>query len=241
MKNPEWTRFYASLATGAFFTVLFFTAQDIIDCMSGGCAIMFVSIFLALTAFAVAILFFTRARLMDDVLGGKNVLAHWTYPEEETKKSAEREYASYRENNMGLLLIVSIFMFIAMGFMAIFMGEAGLMTAAVLLVVLLICAVVAVVAPRLEYRRALKAPSDAFISDRGIVYEGAVYPFRSFLLWMTRVRFVEGTPKQPPLLVFSFFQIVGNTLFRTDEVCVPVPPGEEETARGIVGKLSGRA
>ncbi len=241
MKNPEWKWFYASLVSGVFFTVLFFTAQDIIDCMEGGCAIMFVSIFLALTSFAVAILFFTRARLMDDVLSGKNVLAHWTYPEEETRKNAEREYASYRENNMGLLLIVSIFMLIAMAFMAIFMGEAGLMTAAVLLVVLLICAVVAVAAPWLVFRRALRAAREAYISDRGVIYEGSVYPFRSFLVWMTRVSFVDETPKHPSLLVFSFFQIVGYSLFRTDDICIPVPRGEEDTARRIAEMLGRKA
>lgn len=237
MKNPEWKWVYVSLAAAVVFTVLVFTAESLVDCMHGGCAIMFVSIFLAISSFAVSVLFLTRARMMDSILSGEVQLAHWVYPDEETRKSAEREYISYRETNRGLFLVVAFFMVIAIVFMAVFMGEGGMITALVLLAVLAIIAVVSEVAPRLELKRALKAPGEAFISDTGVVYEGAVYPFSSFMMSKTGVTFVEKNPKHPALLVFSFFQLVGVFIPRSFTISIPVPPGEEENARRIADRL----
>jgi hypothetical protein len=237
--NPEWKWVYISLLAAGFFLVLAVFASTSMDCFSGGCAITFVSGFLVVCGVATALLFFTRAREMDAIIRGTNLLASWTYPEEEMRQSAEREYRDYREVNRGLLFVVGGFILIAMVLMAIFGGEAGLLTAGVLLVVFVLCAIASVAAPWLERRRAIASPSATLITDTGLVYEGAVHPFSSFLLRMDGIRFEEEAGEHPPLLVFSFVQIVGLFILRPYEVAVPVPRGEEERAREIAARLGG--
>ena len=117
----------------------------------------------------------------------------------------------------------------------------GVATAGLLFVVLIIIAIVSVVAPKLEYRRALGASREAYITDKGLIYEGAVYPFKSFMMRMTDVRFENVTDKTPPLLIFSFIQLVGLYIPRPFDISIPVPEGEVETARGIARKLGGIA
>lgn len=239
MENNQWKWVYISLIAAVVFLIIIVVAGSTMDGMSGGYAVSFTSFFLMLCGFAVALLFFTRARAMDDILNGKNLLAHWVYPEDETRKSIDREFIDYKEANRALLFIVGGFLVIAMVLMIIFGGEAGVATAGVLFVVLIIIAIVSVVAPRLERKRALTAPQDAYITDTGIIYEGGVFPFRSFLMIMDGVSYEKETKKHPPLLVFSFIQLVGLYILRPYAVSIPVPRGEEEKARGIARKLGG--
>ena len=240
MKNNEWKWVYLSLFAAVVFGIFMVVAGGM-DCMSGGCAIVFISIFLLISSFAVALLFFTRARAMDAILAEKNPLAHWVYGEEETRNSAEREYREYRENNRSLLRVVGVFLGIAMVGMVIFGGEGGITTAVVLFIVFLLCAITSVVAPVLERNRALKAVREAYITKEGIIYEGSVYPFSSFMMRMDGVRYRKRTANIPGILGFSFMQLVGLYIMRPFEISIPVPPGEEEDAVRIAGLLGGAA
>lgn len=238
MENNQWKWVYVSLSAAVFFILLIF-AGGTMDGMSGGYAVMFIAFFLTICSFAVALLFFTRARTMDAILGGKTLLAHWVYPLEETQKSAEREFALYREINRSLFIVVSVFMVIAMVFAVLLGGEAGILTAGILLLVLVIIAVVAWAAPKLEFRRALHASREVYIAENGIIYEGSVYPFSSFMMRMDGVRFMKAAGDNPALMAFSFMQLVGLFILRPFEISLPVPAGEEQKAKEIVERLGG--
>ena len=64
---------------------------------------------------------------------------------------------------------------------------AALETGLFLLALTVFLFIVSRVMPRIERQRAMKASHDAFISHFGIIYEGVVYPFRSFLVWQTGI------------------------------------------------------
>lgn len=241
MENNEWKKVYMSLIAAVFFIILIVVASETMDGMSGGYALSFVSLFLTISSFAVALLFFTHARTMDTILLGKNLLAYWVYPADEARKSAEREFVEYREMNRALLYVVGGFLCLAMVLVVIFGGEGGVPTAGILLGVLVIIVIVAWGAPKLELKRALNASRDAYIAENGIIYEGAVYPFSSFLMRMDGVRFTKGTGKRPPILGFSFMQLVGLLILRPFEISIPVPKGEERKALEIITRLGGSA
>ncbi|HIH27076.1 MAG TPA: hypothetical protein HA256_03675 [Methanoregulaceae archaeon] len=237
MKNHEWKWVYVAAGGAVVFFLLIGIADQSMDCMSGGCAVMFVSFFLAVTLVAVALLFWSRARTMDAILSGKELLAHWTYSDEDSVTSAEREFAEYREANKALFIIVGGFFLIAIIFLLIFGGEAGVLTTFILLGAVGIIALVAWGAPRLVYASSLKRSPEACIAGNGIIYREAVYPFRSFLNRLDGVSFREAAQGEPSLLIFSFIQVVGLYILRPYEVRVPVPGGEEERAREIARKL----
>ncbi|MCE5298137.1 MAG: hypothetical protein LLF84_04235 [Methanoregulaceae archaeon] len=237
MKNHEWKWVYLSALGVIFFLILIGYANEAMECMSGGCAVMFISFFLVITLIAVALLFWSRARNMDAILAGQDLLAHWTYSAEDSATSAKREFAEYREVNKALFIIMGGFFLIAIIFLLIFGGEAGVLTTLILLCVVGILALVAWGAPRLVYASSLKRSPEAYIAGNGIIYREGVYPFRSFLNRLDGVSFREAAAGEPPLLVFSFIQIVGLYILRPYEVRVPVPDGEEERAREIARRL----
>lgn len=239
--NTEWKKVAASLIAAVVFTVLCLVAYFFIDGMSGGFAIAFVSFFLAISSFVVALLFFSRARTMDTILSDPSPLAHWIYPDEMARASAEREYREFQARNRAMFIIIGGMLAVVALFFLLFVAEGGLETGLFLLAVALVLFVVSRVTPWLEWRRATGAPHEAVITRDGIVYEGSVYPFHSFLVFWHGVSLQEPKKKNPATLVFSFNQLVGRFIIQPFEVVVPVPHGEEETARRVVGDLGGNS
>ena len=238
MKNTQWKLVYGSLIAAVVFGVMSFGALTYIDGFSGGYALAFLAILLSVSSLGIAALFVQRARAIDDVLSGKQVLAHWVYAEDDAEKSVEREYVSYLGTNRTLFIVVSVMMALTMLVLVFFGGIGGRYAAGMLLVFLGIIAVVSEIAPRLERNRARRAPKEAYIAQNGIIYEGSAYPFLSFMVKMQAVRYNEGAGERPASLVFSFLQLI-LIIVRPFDVTIPVPRGQEERAREIVRALGG--
>lgn len=237
--NTEWKKAYLSVGAAILFFLVCVLSYTAIDGMSGGYAIAFVAFFLSVSGVAVALLFVTRARVMDAILADPAPLAHWTYPEGIAREHAEREYREFRERNRAMFVLIGGMLIVVALFFFIFVENGGAETALILLGVTVLLFVVSRVTPWLEQRRALNAPHEAIITREGIVYEGSVYPFRTFLVWWHGVTLREAGRKEPAALVFSFTQLVGRFVVQPFEVVVPVPVGEEERAGRVVRELEG--
>ena len=238
--NTEWKKVTVSLFAAVVFAFICFISYTAIDGMSGGYALAFVSFFLAVSSMAVALLFVHRARVMDAILADPSPLAHWTYPEELAHASVEREYLQYRERNRIMFYIIGGMLGLVALFFLIFVGDGGPETALILVGLMVILFIVSRIAPGFERRRAMGAPHAAYIAHTGLIYEGTVYPFRSFLVWWHGCSFHEASKKKPALIIFSFSQLVGRFIVQPFDVTIPVPAGEEEKAIRIVQELGGK-
>ena len=233
MENTQWKWYYRSLFSTVIFTIVCIYAFHFIDGMSGGYAIAFVSFVLAITGVAVAALFFHRAHVMDSILNSTCLLAHWIYSADEAEQSARREYAEYQERNRAMFLIIGGMLVLVALVMMIFAGEEGFITGVFLLAFTVFLFIVSRVAPAITLKYALGSPREAYIAENGIVYEGAVYPFQSFLMRMDAAKFRKRTGKKPAALIFSFTQLIGLNIVSPFDIEIPVPEGEDEKARKI--------
>jgi hypothetical protein len=236
MENTQWKWCYRSLFLTAIFAIICIYAFSFIDGMSGGYAIAFVSFFFAITGVAVAALFFHRAQVMDSILNSTRLLAHWIYSADEAEQSAKREYANYQERNRGMFLVIGGMLVLVALVMMIFAGEGGFITGLFLLAFTVFLFIVSRVAPVIALKYTLGSPREAYIAENGIVYEGAVYPFQSFLMKMDAATFHKRTGKKPAVLIFSFTQFVGLNIRSPFDIEIPVPEGEEEKACKIADK-----
>ena len=237
--NPEWRNAAASIAVAVLFFLFCILSLAVLDGMNGGFALAFVAFFLAVSGVAVALLYVHRARAMDAILNDPAPLARWTIPDDMAATEAGREYQDYRERNRALFLVIGGMLGACALFFLLFAGEDGILTGLVLLGFAVLLILVSRVTPCLAYRRAIRAPREVHISRTGLIWQGKVYPFRSFLVFYGGVSFREGAGGNPALLVFSFTQLAGRFLIQPFEVSVPVPPGEEEHARAIAGAPGG--
>jgi hypothetical protein len=239
--NTEWKKCIASVLAAFVFTVLCLVSAFFIDGMSGGFALALISFFLAVSSVVIALLFVHRARVMDAILADPSPLAHWIYPEEMARASVEREYRDYLERNRIMFMVIGGMMVAVALFFLVFVEEGGYETGLVLLAITAVLFAVSRAAPWLERRRAITASHEAVVTRTGIVYEGSVYPFRSFLVFRGGVSFREAGKKSPAVLVFSFTQLVGRFIMQPFDIVVPVPAGEEEKAGRVVKDLGGDA
>jgi len=239
--NTEWKKGIFSAIAAVVFTVLCLVSVFFIDGMSGGFALAFVSFFLAVSSVVIALLFVHRARVMDTILADASPLAHWVYPEEMARASVEREYRDYQERNRAMFIIIGGMLVVVALFLLVFVGEGGPETGLFLLAFAAFLFGVSRLTPWLERRRAMNAAHETVITRTGIVYEGSVFPFRSFLVFWHGVSFKKAEKKNPATLVFSFTQLVGRFIIQPFDVVVPVPPGEEEKAGRAVQELGGDA
>lgn len=238
--NTEWKKVAASLIAAVVFAFICFISYTAIDGMSGGYALAFVSFFLAISSVAVALLFLHRARVMDAILSDPSPLAHWSYPEEIAREIVEREYRQYQERNRIMFSIIGGMLGLVALFFLIFVSDGGLETALILLSLIVILFIISRIAPGIEHRLAMGASHAAFIAHTGLIYEGTVYPFHSYLVWWHGCTFREASKKRPAMIIFSFSQLVGRFIVQPFEVTIPVPAGEEEKAKRIVQELGGK-
>jgi len=237
--NNEWKKGAASLFAAVVFTLLCIVSYTTIDGMDGGYAIAFISLFLAVGGVVIALLFVHRAWVMDTILADPKPLAHWTYPEAMVQASVAREYQEYVERNKAMFIIIGGMLVIVAIFFIVFVGDGGLATGLFLLALTVFLFIVSRIMPGIEQRRAMKTSHDAFISHSGIIYQGTVYPFQSFLVWRTGIAFRKAIKKKPAMIIFSFSQLVGRFIIQPFDVVIPVPAGMERSARQIVRDLGG--
>ncbi len=236
MENTQWKWSYVSIFFAAVFAVICIYTLTSLEGMEGGFALAFVSFFLAATGIAVALLFYHRARVMDSILKGTRLLAHWVYSPEDSEASAQREYADYQERNRAMFIVIGGMLIIAALICIIFLGEGGLITGIFLLAFTGFLFIVSRGVPVIVLKQALKGPKEAYIAEDGIIYRGEVYPFRSFLMKMKEVTLKEGSAGNPPLLVFSFSQLIW-IIYSPFDIAIPVPPDQQEKAKEIAGFL----
>ena len=240
IKNPEWKRAYASVISAVIFGLICFGAFGFMDGMAGGYAVAFVAFFLMVSGIAVAGLFFHRALVMDAILTSQPLLAHWTYSADIARESALREYADYQDRNHALFIVIGGMLAAVALFFLLFVEEGGFETGAFLIAVAILIFIVSRISPKIQLKHALAAPHEAFIAHNGIIYEGAVYPFRSFMMTMKGVSLQNARAKNPTVLRFSFTQLVGAYIIQPFDITIPVPAGEEGTADEVIHALGGR-
>ncbi len=236
-ENTQWKWCYRSIFLAAIFIITCLSAFSFIDSMSGGYAVAFISIFLAIASIAIAALFFHRAKVMDSILNSTHLLAHWVYSSIEAEKAAKNEYSEYRERNRALFFIIGGMLILSALIMAISGGYEGFITGVFLLGFTVLLFIVSRVVPVLTFRNALRAPNEAYIANEGIIYEGTVYPFRSFLMRLVGIKLRVGSRNKLSAVVFSFDQLIGFYIYSPFDIEVPVPEGKEEMARNIADML----
>ncbi len=238
--NTEWKKVIFSLISAAAFFLVCIISIIGIDGMSGGYALAFVSFFLAVSGLVVGLLFVTRARAMDAILADPSPLVHWNYPEAMMQETVEREYKEFQSRNHVMFLVIGGMLGLVALFFLLFVSDGGLETALVLLAFAALLFFTSRLTPWLERRRAGAAPREAVITHRGVVYCGTVYPFRSFLVSFEGASFHEPRRKTPATITLSFSQLVGQFIIRPFALAIPVPVGEEDTARQVVRDLGGK-
>jgi multisubunit Na+/H+ antiporter MnhB subunit len=155
------------------------------------------------------------SRVFDAVVNDSDLLAHWTYDEAWYSRIIEREYEEHKERNTALLIVIDGMLLICALFFIVFVPEGGIETGIVLLLIAGLMVLISKVTPGLFRRRKARMAAEAWISTKGLIYEGTVYPYSGFLYGFTGVSYRD---EKEPALVFRFYQITGAKIYDPFEI-----------------------
>ena len=238
-RNPEMVGVLVGLAFliagGACILLPVLTAMDL---MQGGFALQFLGFFLVIVGVVIAGLYGYRARRLAAMFAGRNLLAHWRYDPVQAEAQARRELAETRQRNRALLLVVAVFVVICTLLFTVYgvlQGEGDNMPIfiAIMAAVLLIVAAFAFLMPSLQYRRARKDGGEAIIAENGLYASGVLHTWNAPLSMLDAVTLEEEGGQARLVFQLRSLSRTSATAYQAYSVEVPVPAGEEGTARRI--------
>jgi hypothetical protein len=202
-----------------------------IDGMNGGFAISFVSGFLVIIGIIVIVIYSGRARLLNNIFNGKDILAHWTYSPDEWMQYTEKEYKERKQLNKGLAITISVIALITGIIFFLVDHKGGLW---VLLAMVLLVAIIAFTAwftAWYNFRQNKKYIGETYIT------ENALYLNRQLHTWRglgARLDSVNLTDSKPAHLLKFIYSVPTRTGMQEYQINVPVPTGHEEEAKKVL-------
>ena len=192
----------------------------------------------SMLAGAIGLVFFgLQVSMVRKMIGGKDQLAHWTYDPSKWKRFIDWHLNEEKEAKWGLFVFITIIIaVVGVGFWLAMRDTASLWVLFFLLGLIVLLWLVAIVAPRLTYRRLKKGSGQVYLGKSGIYLNGVVH---TWSLIGSRLESVELIQKPFPMLVFvySYLMMAGRSLFffrQYASVHVPVPDGKEAEASKVV-------
>jgi len=196
----------------------------------GGFAISFVCIFLAIIGIIVIVIYSGRARLLNRILSGENILAHWTYSSEEWMKYTEKEYKEEKQSKKGLAIVISVIALLMGIVFFLADNENGIWVLAVMLALIAVIAFTAWFTSWYNHRQNQKYLGETYIT------EDAVYINRQLHTWRglgARLDSVDLNQGESPLLLKFVYSAPTRTGMQEYTARIPVPKGQEAAAEKI--------
>ena len=235
--NPPRKTAVISLFISLIAGVMFFAPGFLgIDGFDGGFAISFVSLLVVIVSIIVALFYFNLAGRLDRILRGEGVLAHWTYSPEYWREYAQKEYAEEKSEKKGIFVVVFGFA-LFFGFLFWLLdAEAGFFVFLTMIGLIALVAFVWRFSSWYNYRQNVNGVREAFITKDAIYMNKKLYAWRTVFTSFDDVTLRDN--RSLPLLVFKYTVTNIRTGPQTYTTRVPIPPGEEETAKEIMKQIN---
>lgn len=235
--NPQKRNAQILLVAAMFLTAGIFVPNVVgIDGFDGGYAISLFSLLAALTAGIAAGFCFQSARQLDRILHGKDILAHWTYTQQQWRTYSQIEYATENSEKRALFFVVVVF---ALAFGVLFWAldtEAGFYVFLTMLGVIGVVGFAWRFTVWLNYRQNMTRIGEAYITPDGVYLNGKMYSWRAPLTHFESAKLERN--RDVAVVVFRYSVFTGRAGNQTYTVRVPVPEGQELDAEEVVHQVS---
>jgi hypothetical protein len=236
VKNPLMkTVKFGFLITAIGISMIFGPGFVGIDGFDGGYAISLTGLFVTILGLLVIGFYYQEAKILDNILRGEGLLVHWTFDNQIWQQYTQKEYVEEINEKKGLFLIVTAFA-LFFGFLFWFLdNEAGFV------VFLLMLGLIGLVGFTWRFsawyirKQNIEGVKEAYIARTGVYMNQRLYTWRFFSAKLLKVEIKK--EKASSVLKFSYtaFSFPGP---QTYAVRVPIPIGQEETAKNIVVQLN---
>lgn len=204
-----------------------------IDGMKGGYALSLIGMLIMLSLFFVALLVFrNRAKVFDSIIAGENIIVFWNYEAKEWKKFKDDEYNEVKSTNKGMFIFMIILCSIIFLPFIIF-SEEGFAMGIVLICLIGILGIAAFVGTSLAKNK----DKTGYV----IIARDGVITNKKFDCWKGFGVNFEGVGyciEDPSVIEINYRVWYYRHHHSIQTVIVPIPKGEELTAKAVIKSLA---
>lgn len=229
-QNSERKNFAVSLVVAGFGILIMFVPAILgIEGIEGGYAIVVLGIVVVISGIVAAVIYAWRAKKLDAMLRGGNLLVHWTYTPEEWERHTEKAHQEKKATNKILFFMISGFAIIIGAVFFIKDPESGKFVFLAMLGLIAIIGLVAFLTTMADYRRNRKNLGEAYIARDGVYLNRVLHTWKGLATHLDNVVY----EREAQSLVFSYVA-VDRIGLHSYFVRVPVPQGQEAKAQEVL-------
>jgi hypothetical protein len=234
MNNPLKKSVVTWFSIGILGFFLIFLPETIgIEGMSGGFAISFISLFVAIIGAVGGILYYLQLRILNRMLKGYGLLAHWKYSMEDRFENSKEQYDKENAEKRSLFLAISFFAVLFGFFLWTFDFENGIYVLTGMFGLILLIGIVWKLSMRLGRFSSLEDTREVYISKEGVFFNHRLDAWNLVLSSLLDVKLQES--KGVKMLVFNYSTFAFPP--RVNFVRVPIPKNYESAADSVIETL----
>lgn len=200
--------------------------------MEGGFAIAFICAFLVIMGIIVILVYNQRARRMEKLIQGDQLLASWTYSSEEWRSYADYDFEEDKVTKRSMFRMVAIIALVVGAIMTIILKH--IVVPLTILGIIGLIAIPAFIGPKIRHGRNVDSLGKVLISSNAVYLNGAFYSWDMLGARLDHAGIERSS--HPHCLVIDY-SYPTRTGIQTDTVRIPIPQGKEGEALMVVRAL----
>jgi len=193
-------------------------------------ALTFLGVALAIMSFIVGIVIFrARAKVLQSIIEGENVIAYWKYSKAEWKKHVNEQHKETKVAYKGMFIFLMVLSTII--FFPFILLEKKMII--VLVVLLALCGLAALLSSAAS-KKVVPNPF-VIISKDGALINNNFYVWKGIGL---RFRGAEYCEEDPSIMLINFEVLYTRHAQRNQPAAVLIPKGKEEEAEKVINELN---
>lgn len=205
-----------------------------IDIANGGGALIMVGLVFFFTGPIVALMYWHRSRVFDELYNPQKTIVNWRYNTQEWKRFAQDEYEYRRGSNWGLFIMVVVISLIVGGIFWLADPKTGPIIMTVMVGLIILIGIVAWLATKSYSSWADAADVEARIGFHGLLLNKQLHVWVG---WGARLEEAKIDHGKLNLIIITYS--TPNRYSRQFfTIRVPIPDGQEKQAEDVINKLS---
>jgi hypothetical protein len=216
--------------------IIFFPTIIGLDGMSGGFAVATGGVFISIFGLVGTIIYLLLAKSLDRITLPENILAYWKYSPEEWKSYTENEHREDASGKRNLFfLVAAISVVVGIIFYAMVQDD-PLIIVLIILGIISITGITAYLSTLTAYLHNKKYLGETYIALDGVYLNRQVHIWKGLGNRLEEIGFDED--KETGSRIIIEYSAPGTHNRNSYSVRIPVPPGKESTARGLVNQIA---
>ena len=196
--------------------------------------ITFLAIFVGLSAVAVALIFRRFARVREDLIAGRGVIAGWRVDEATFAAFAPKALADDAADKRMALMTIFGFVALIFGAFAIYDPDVAKPMLAMAAALCVVVTLAWLLGGRVSAKHWVWRGGEALIGRQGLMFNGVLHVWSIPLSWLSGARLTE----RPLALRVAYCYWNPRSVPQTVEVAIPVPPQARGDAERAVAALA---